>query len=96
MPKSAVSIARGPRHLAQLLQTILESCPALRGQAFDVLQKERPWAFCGQRGDNVIDDQPTALGIAHPLSSAHRRERLARKTSNIQAMVWELATVADG
>ena len=83
-------VVRGPRHLAQLLQNALESCPVLRDQAFDVLQKERPWAFGGQSGDNVIDDQPTALGITHPLSSAPRRERLARKTSNIKITVWEL------
>ena len=37
----------------------------------------------------AIDDQPAALGSTHPVPSAHRRERLARKTSNIKIMVWE-------
>ena len=37
--------------------------------------------FCGQRGDDVVDDQPAASGITHSLSNSHRRERLARKTT---------------
>jgi hypothetical protein len=89
MPKSAVSMILNPTLYAdpamwqQSLQTILERCIVLRDQAFDVLQKKCTRAFYGQRGDDVVDDQPAASGITHSLSNSHRRERLARKPSNI-------------
>ena len=79
----------GPGHVAQLLQNIIECCFVLRGQAFYVLQKKCTRAFCGQRGDDVVDDQSAASGITHSLSNSHRRERLARKTSNINIMAWD-------
>ena len=82
------NFVRGPSHVAQSLQNSLERCIVLRDQAFDILQKKCTRAFCGQRGDDVVDDQPAASGITHSLSNSHRRERLARKTSNIKIMVW--------
>ena len=39
----------GPRHMAQLLQNVIECFAVLRDQAFDVFQKKCPWAFGGQR-----------------------------------------------
>ena len=96
MPKSAVTIILNPTLYADpaiwrsCCKMFSKICPVLCDQAFDVLQKECPWAFGGQRGANVIDDQPAALGITRPLPSAHLRERWARKTSNMQIMVWEL------
>jgi hypothetical protein len=83
------NFVRGPGHAAQSLQHFLERCIVLRDQAFDVLQKKCTRTFYGQRGDDVVDDQPAASGITHSLSNSHRRERLARKTSNINIMVWE-------
>jgi hypothetical protein len=83
------NFVRGPGDVAQSLQNLLERCIVLRDQAFDVLQKKCTRAFYGQRGDDVVDDQPAASGITHSLSNSHRRERLARKTSNIKIMVWE-------
>jgi hypothetical protein len=76
-------------YAAQSLQNSLERCIVLRDQAFDVRQKKCTRAFYGQRGDDVVDGQPAASGITRSLSNSHRRERLARKTSNIQIMVWE-------
>jgi hypothetical protein len=75
--------------MAQSLQNSLERCLVLRDQAFGVLQKKCTRAFYGQRGDDVVDDQPAASGITHSLSNSHRRERLARTTSNIKVMVRE-------
>jgi len=37
----------------------------LRDQACYVLQKKCMRAFCGQRGEDVVDDQPAASGITH-------------------------------
>jgi hypothetical protein len=66
------NVVRGPGHVAQSLQNILERCIVLRDQAFDVLQNKCTRAFCGQCGDDVVDDHPAASGITHPLSSSHR------------------------
>jgi hypothetical protein len=73
------NFVRGPGRVAQSLQNILERRIVLRDPAFYVLQQKCMRAFCGQRGDDVVDDQPAASGITHSLSNSHRRERLARK-----------------
>jgi hypothetical protein len=75
---------------------MIEGSPMLSHEALYVLKQKRSRHLGGQRGDDVLNDEPTSRRVVHPQARTHGGEGLARKTRNIKVMVWKLFRAPTG